>query len=645
MFYHYVWVRSNRYHGSEPLTYASDQRLATGQIVRVALQNERVLGVVSGVTSKPRFQTKPIEAVLDVPPLPAHLLKIAEWLKTYYPAPLGIIAQQLIPSSFSETSLHHAVEHDLSEPDLSQLPSLNDEQAAAIETMQQTDTYILHGRTGSGKTRVYIELAIQSIARGESVIILTPEISLTGQLAATVGAVFNDRVVVIHSNQTPNERQQAWLRCLRSAEPLVVIGPRSALFSPLSKIGLIVIDESHEAAYKQEQAPQYQTGRVASLLANSVRCSLVLGSATPSIADYFVAEQKQKPIIRLSHLAQTTNTDDVNVSIVDRKDKGLFTQSTLLSNTLIRAVEKSLAAGEQSLIYLNRRGTARIILCSDCGWQASCPHCDLPLTYHGDHHRLRCHSCSYSQPAVSSCPTCGNIEVVYKSAGTKAAADEVQRLFPDARIGRFDTDNAKADRFEQQYDDIKDGNVDILVGTQLLAKGLDLPKLTTLGVLLADTSLYMPDFSAHERTFQLLTQVMGRVGRGHRAGTAIIQTYHPDNAVIKSAIAADYDTFYRTELTERKTFDFPPYVYLLKLTVRRASLTSTQKAAEDLRDSILSHRHKVRIEGPAPSFYEKLQNKYQWQLIVKTRDRGELLKVIAELPANVSYDIDPMDLL
>lgn len=645
MFYHYVWVRSNRYHGSEPLTYASDQRLATGQIVRVALQKEHVLGVVSGVTSKPRFQTKPIDAVLDVPPLPNHLLKLAEWMLEYYPAPLGIMTQQLIPATFSETSLHHPVAHDLSAPDYSQLPPLTDEQTAALEQMQSTDTYIVHGRTGSGKTRLYIECAEQAIERGESVIILTPEISLTGQLAANVRAVFDDRVVVMHSNQSPNERQQAWLRCLRSEEPLVVIGPRSALFSPLAKIGLVIIDESHEAAYKQEQSPQYLTGRVAAMLATIARCSLILGSATPSIADYYIAKQKQKPIILLEQLAQQNNEQSTNVAIIDRTDKSRFTRSTLLSNDLIAAIEHALQNGEQSLIYLNRRGTARIILCNKCGWQASCPHCDLPLTYHGDDHKLRCHSCNFAQSAVSSCPECGNIEVIYKSAGTKAAADEVQRLFPEARVARFDTDNLKADRFEQQYEGIKDGAIDILVGTQLLAKGLDLPKLSTLGVVLADTSLYMPDFSAHERTFQLLTQVIGRVGRGHRSGTAIIQTYHPDNPIIQAAIAADYESFYESELASRQQFDFPPFVHLLKLTIRRATLKSTQQAAEDIRESILSHRYKVRIEGPAPSFYEKLQNKYQWQLIVKARDRSELLKVIAELPANVSYDIDPMDLL
>jgi primosomal protein N' (replication factor Y) len=258
---------------------------------------------------------------------------------------------------------------------------------------------------------------------------------------------------------------------------------------------------------------------------------------------------------------------------------------------------------------------------------------------------LRCHTCTYKTAVLSACPDCGNIDIVYRSAGTKAVVDEAQRLFPQARIARFDTDNAKADRFEQHYDGVKAGNVDIIVGTQLLAKGLDLPRLSTLGVLLADTSLYMPDFAAPERTFQLLTQVLGRVGRGHSAGTAVIQTYHPDHPVIQAAIHNDYAGFYKTELMTREDFAFPPFVHLLKITLRRASISATETAAEKLKSEIQALGLPVLVEGPAPSFYEKFQNKYQWQLVIKARERSALLKVIAALPANCSYDIDPMDLL
>ena len=667
MYYYFVWVRSNRYHGSDPLTYSSEQKLTTGSVVRVELQRQVVMGVVSGVTTEPRFKTKPITEIVDIPPIPAPLLKTAQWLQAYYPAPLGIITQQLIPASLTEKRVKDAPTPLFDVPNLEGLPKLTPEQTEALEAMTERDTYLLHGVTGSGKTRLYIELSARAVADGKSAIVLTPEISLTSQLASNFEKVFGNRVIVIHSQQTPAEREAAWLGSLRAAEPVVVIGPRSALFSPVQKLGLIILDEAHESAYKQEQSPQYQTVRVASYLAGVTRSSLVLGSATPSVSDYYLAEQKKKPIIKLTELAHTSHIegterslkpsvdsdrslasardDRVEVEIIDRKEFSLFSKSPMLSQPLLDAIKGALSRGEQTLLYLNRRGTARMVMCEHCGWQATCPHCDLPLTYHGDSHQLRCHSCSYHTGSPGSCPACKHPTIMFKTAGTKAVAEEVERLFPQAKVARFDTDNTKAERFEQHYQDIRDGKVDILVGTQLLAKGLDLPKLSTLGVILADTSLYMPDFSAQERTFQLINQVLGRIGRGHVAGKAIIQTYHPEHPALKSAIESDYQTFYKTELASRQQFLFPPFCYLLKVSVRRASLKATEAAAEKLKEDIQHRRYKVRVEGPAPSFYERFQNKYQWQLVIKATERSELLKVIASLPANCSYDIDPLDLL
>jgi primosomal protein N' (replication factor Y) len=603
------------------------------------------MGVISGATTEPRFKTKPISRVFDLPPLPTHLLKLGQWLQDYYPAPLGLLSQQFIPASFSEKQLVAESSVRFTEPKTSQLPPLTNDQQIALEKMAERDTYVLHGKTGSGKTRLYIELALRTVSAGKSAIILTPEIGLTTQLANNFRDVFGERVLILHSQLTPVQRQKAWLNCLRSTEPLVIVGPRSALFCPVQKLGLIVMDEAHEAAYKQEQAPQYQTGRVAAYLASVSRSSLILGSATPSVSDYYLAEAKQKPIIVLDQLARADILPKTQISVVDRKEQSLFARSSYLSMPLIKAVESALSKGEQSLLYLNRRGTARMIMCENCGWQATCPHCDLPLTYHGDSHQVRCHSCSYHAVSPSNCPACKHPSVMFKTAGTKAIVDEVHKLFPNARIARFDTDNTKAERFEQHYEAVRDGEVDILVGTQLLAKGLDLPKLSVLGVLLADTSLYLPDFSAEERTFQLITQVLGRVGRGHVAGTAIIQTYHPDHPVIQAALAYDYAGFLASELESRKQYLFPPFCYLLKISVRRASSKSAEAAADKLRGDIEQAGYKVRVEGPAPCFYERFQNKYQWQLVIKSLDRGELLQIIKHLPANCSYDIDPVDLL
>ncbi len=644
MNYYFVWVRSNRYHGAGALTYSSAKRLPTGSIVQVELQNELVLGVVSGPAGPPRFKTKPVSRVYDLPVLPAHLLKLAEWLKDYYPAGVGIISQQLLPANMSEKRLVEPETLKFGTPELGGLPPLTAEQSQALEQMSDLDTYLLHGITGSGKTRLYIELTARAINGDRSAIVLTPEISLTSQLANAFRQVFGERVIVMHSQQAPGERQQAWLNALRARQPVIIVGPRSALFSPVAKPGLIILDEAHESAYKQEQAPQYQTGRVAAYLAQLTRSSLVLGSATPSVNDYYLAEQKKKPIIKLAKLARPDEHPDAKVTMVDRKEHELFNRSPLLSQELIKAVGSALARGEQSLLYLNRRGTARLVLCENCGWQAACPRDDIPLTYHGDKHQLRCHSCDYHAQAPSACPNCGHIDIIFKTGGTKALVSEAERLFPNARVARFDTDNLRAERFEQHYEAIKAGDVDILVGTQLLAKGLDLPKLSTLGIVLADTSLYLPDFSAQERTFQLVSQVLGRIGRGHVAGRAIIQTYHPEHPALLDAISGKYEDFYNNELASRKQFMFPPFCYLLKLSVRRASIKSAEAAAEKLKAEI-EGRYKVRVEGPAPSFYERFQDKYQWQLVIKSKNRDELLKIIAALPSGWSFDIDPLDLL
>lgn len=647
MYYYKVWVRSGRYHGNEPLTYSHQSKLPPGALVRVELLNQEVAGFVTGPATRPRFKTKPISLAYELPPLPKHLLKLAAWMQGYYPAPVGIISQQLLPAELSQKNLDRTAGQDAAAAKLPrrQMPALTTEQAAAVESIKDVDTYLLQGVTGSGKTRVYIELAARAMQDNKSAIILTPEISLTAQLSSNFVNTFGEQnVVLMHSRQTPGQRQRAWLDCLRATRPLIVIGPRSALFCPVAKPGLIVLDESHEAAYKQEQAPQYQAGRVAAALARSVRAQLLLGSATPSVSDYYLAEQKNKSIVKMERLAITSGDSAPRVTVVDHKDLSMFTRSSLLSQPLIESVARSLAQGQQSLLYLNRRGTARLVMCQNCGWQAACRRCDLPLTYHADRHELRCHSCHYHDRPPVGCPSCGHAEIMFKAAGTKAVADEIKRLFPDAKVMRFDTDNLKAESLEQNYELVRSGKVNILVGTQLLAKGLDLPRLSTLGIVLADTSLYLPDFSANERTYQLISQALGRIGRGHVAGNAIIQTYHPDHPVLQTAISNDYAAFYKSELASRRQFGFPPFVYLLKLSCRRATVLGAERAALKLKTEIQS-TYRVRVEGPAPSFYERLQGKYQWQLVVKAKDRSELIKIIANLPSSWSYDLDPLDLL
>ena len=634
-----VWVRSNHYHGRSGLTYSSDSPVKIGKIVSVPLRNEVVAAVVMASSQKPKMPTKDILGVSALPPLPQSTLSLMRWLKDYYPAPLGVITQQFIPSSVMSLSPKSDLKAKM-DFNTADLPKLTKEQNEALAAITNADTYLLHGRTGSGKTRIYLELAIKELRSGRSVIVLTPEISLTTQLEAEFKSVFGSRVYLLHSTLPPKARAETWANMLNAKSPLVVIGPRSAIFAPLQNIGLIVIDEEHEPAYKQEQAPYYVTSRVAAKVRELSDAKLILGSATPLISDYYQAKVRAKPIIRLDKLARASK-HTLSVLVVDRKDRELFSRSAYFSEPLIEAMKQALAAGEQSLIYLNRRGTARAVICAHCGWQAKCPHCALPLTYHGDAHILRCHICGFKSTAPTTCPDCKQADIKYLSIGTKAVVTEVERLFPEARVVRFDSDQSKADRLEKRYLEVRDGGVDIIVGTQLLAKGLDLPRLSVVGVLLADTSLQLPDYSASERTFQLISQVSGRVGRGHLSGSSIIQTYQPEASAIKAATSGNWEEFYAYELGERRAFGFPPFKHLLKLSITRSSPQSAEKAAKSLAGKIKG----VVVEGPAPSFHEKQGNKYRWQLVIKADKRSSLLDIIASLPSGWSWDIDPADLI
>ena len=645
MRYYHIWVKSEQFRSAEALTYSYDGLLAPGAIVEAPLRDGRAYGFVMSPTAKPRFQTKPLLHVYALPPLPGQSLRLAEWIMRYYPSPIGVITRLFLPGSLpKKTTLAETVLPQDVQDNTHQQYTLTSQQQAAIDGITTPDTYLLHGRTGSGKTQIYIELARRSLKQGKSIIVLSPEIGLTSQIALNFRHVFAEQVVILHSQLTDKERTSAWLKVLNTEEPVVVIGPRSTLFCPLRNIGLIVVDEAHDQAYKQEQPPYYQATRVASQLRALHDAILVLGSATPLITDYYLAQQRQKPIIRLDALAKASNAER-HITIVDLKNREQFSKSPYLSTSLIQAIQQSLEKNEQSLLYLNRRGTARVTLCNNCGWQAICPNCDVPLTYHGDSFMLKCHICGYQAHAPVNCPDCGNPSIEFRSFGTKAIAEEAKRLFPEARTWRLDTDSQKSDRLESKYEQIVSGDVDILVGTQLLAKGLDLPRLSTLGIVMADSSLYLPDYTATERTYQLLTQVIGRIGRGHLASRAVIQTYQSERKLLQYALQDDWDNFYNNELIDRKHYLFPPFCHLLKLSCKRSTVAAAEKAAQRLKDILTGSTLPLIVDGPAPAFHEKVNGQYRWQLVVKARERGALLRAITLLPAGWSYDLDPADLL
>lgn len=644
MHYYEVFVASQRYHRTEPLTYASEDLIHVGAIAIVPLQKEQVPGVVVKKVSRPRFATKPIIRVFPDVTLPKQLLSLTNWLQQYYPAPSGATMQLLLPSTLLQESRHRDTIIDPPEAPLT-LPALTEEQHAAVSTVTSggPKSYLLHGDTGTGKTRVYLELAKECLDRGQSALVLTPEIGLTPQLALSFTQAFPGRVIVTHSTLTPAQRRNAWLHIARATEPIIIIGARSALFNPISKLGLIIMDEMHDTAYKQEQSPYYVATRVAAKLASIHGAYLIMGSATPAISDYYLFKEKQLPILRLAKPA-ITSEHETTIAVVNLRDRQHFSKSSWISDQLVHAIRDALAANKQSMVFLNRRGTARLVLCQDCGWQALCPNCDLPLTYHADNHQLRCHTCGHTATTPSTCESCRSTNILFKSIGTKTLVEQLQNIFPKARIQRFDSDSSKAERLEQHYDALRDGTIDIIVGTQMLSKGLDLPHLRVVGVALADTGLYFPDYTAEERTFQMLNQVIGRVGRGHGESTIIIQTYNPDSPTLISAIEKDYQTFYERQLQERKMFGFPPFYHTLKLSCSRASSAAASNAAIKLADTLRTQQG-LEIVGPSPAFTEKTHGKYNWQIILKSRRRSLLTDVIPQLPANWFYDIDPSNLL
>ncbi len=643
MRFYEVLVASQQYHGHTALTYSSDEALADGTVVVVPLRKQSVLGVVHRQVTKPKFAAKEITKSLSVT-IPIELIELILWLTTYYPAPLGQLLTLLLPTSLKQKSREGLKKAPPASPQ-SQPPLTNEQQKTVSDILISPERmHLLHGDTGSGKTRVYIELIQEAITRRKSVILLTPEIGLTPQLTESIEKAFPGISTVLHSNLTPAERRNRWLKIAEHTEPQIVIGPRSALFAPLHSVGFIILDESHDNSYKQEQAPYYLTSRVAAKLAERHGAKVVLGSATPLVSDYYAFKQKKLPIHRMGALAKP-NAYTSDTEVIDLRDRASFIKSAWLSDSLIKAISETYKEHNQSLIFLNRRGSARVVLCQACGWQAVCPRCDLTLTYHGDSHQMRCHTCGYTVKAPVDCPTCKSADITFKSIGTKALVEEIQKLFPNARVMRFDGDNLKSERLESHYETITSGKVDIIVGTQLLAKGLDLPRLGMVGVALADTSLFFPDFTAEEHLYQLISQVTGRANRGHRNTKIIVQTYHPDNETLKFALAKDYAGFYERQLSERQTFGFPPFKYVLKLRAERATAKSAESAIKLVRNKLLDLGLHVEISEPSPAFIEKIHDRYRWQIIIKSARRATLVDTIAQLPANITYDIDPSNLL
>lgn len=627
-------------------TYSSDTPLSRGQIVRIEVGKKLLVGVVLAQVQKPPYQTKTVHSVLEDNLLPRPLIGLALWLSHYYMTHLAIVLQTILPRGLDKTRRQRT--QPLSAPLTTRTKNvLTPTQQHAVDVIEHATpgTIMLHGVTGSGKTRVYIEMAKRTLERGRSVIVLVPEIALTSQLIHNFAEHF-DTVILTHSRQTEAERHAAWREALDSTSPRVVIGPRSALFLPLASIGLIVIDEAHEPSFKQEQSPRYSALRAASILASHHKAKLMLGSATPSVADYYIATNRRRPIIQMTKRAQPgTLTPDI--TLIDMTQRTNFKKHRFLSDKLLAYLEETLADKGQVLVFHNRRGSANTTLCENCGWTAGCPRCFIPLTLHTDIHQLRCHICGLVERIPTECPLCHSINILHKGIGTKLIETELRKLFPHKIIARFDGDTKTSDSVEQNYSQLYNGEIDIIIGTQVIAKGLDLPKLRTVGVVQADAGLNLPDFGSTERTFQLLAQVIGRVGRTPHPTRVVVQSYQPTHPAIVDGLAQNYEHFYQTTLKERQRGYFPPFAYLLKVTcvykTEAATIKNAKKLADTLRSTLPSS---VQILGPAPAFYERQHDTYRWQLIVKSSQRSDLTSAIALLPStHWQFELDPFSLL
>jgi primosomal protein N' (replication factor Y) len=527
------------------------------------------------------------------------------------------------------------------------LPLTPDQQVALDGILHpRPGPILLHGVTGSGKTEIYLQALAAMIAQGKRGIVLVPEIALTAQTVLRFASRFPGRVAIIHSALNMGERYDEWRR-IRAGEVDVVIGSRSALFSPLPDLGIIILDEEHEPAYKQdEHRPTYHARDAAIKLGAVLRIPVVLGSATPAVETFYQAGQERYRVVELPN---RIGANLPPVEVIDLRSELHAGNTSIISRRLQSELEQVLGRGQQAILFLNRRGAASCVLCRECGFVAMCDRCDVPLTYHSTERILLCHYCNRHSDVLRICPSCNSMSIRYFGLGTEKVMHTIQYSFPSARLLRWDRDTARNRRaHEQLLDRFANREADVMVGTQMIAKGLDLPGVTLVGVVSADIGLMLPDYSASERTFTLLTQVAGRAGRGEEAGRVIIQTFNPQHFCVDAASRHNYHEFYATEIEVRRRYGYPPFRRFVKFTYSHENRYRAQNEALLLRERLDEWIERLGlaqtdIVGPAPAVMERLRGKYRWQMIARGPDLHPLLRVIDTPGWDV--DIDPVSTL
>lgn len=599
---------------------------------------------------KPVDRETLLEAMID---LPKHALRQQEIIQFFIDHPKPIEQSELFQQlNITRQNLRPLFEKNLIEEEKVEVYrnpyegefektehlSLTEEQQQAIEPIIDTidheehRTFLLHGVTGSGKTEIYLQAIDQVIQRGKEAIVLVPEIALTPQMVKRFKGRFGSNVAVLHSGLSIGEKYDEWRKVLRK-EVQVVVGARSAIFAPFENLGIIIIDEEHETTYKQEETPRYHARDVAIKRGEYNRCPVVLGSATPSLESY---ARGVKGVYHLLTMKKRTNEKAMPaVEVIDMRDELHAGNRTMFSRLLIDEIKGCLERKEQVVLLLNRRGYSTFALCRDCGHVEQCPNCDISLTYHKRQNVLKCHYCAFETQMPLSCPNCQSNLFRYFGTGTERVEESLTKILPEARVIRMDVDTTRRKgAHERLLKKFANQEADILLGTQMIAKGLDFENVTLVGVLAADSMLHLPDFRSSERTFQLLTQVSGRAGRHELEGKVIIQTYTPDHYSIKFASNYHYLAFFEHEMKIRRTFAYPPYFYLVLFTISHENEQKAYEVAQKMRtilESTLNPRARTIVLGPSPSPIARMKNRYRFQLLIKYRHEPQLHAIINDM--------------
>ncbi|MCY8779199.1 primosomal protein N' [Bacillus spizizenii] len=522
---------------------------------------------------------------------------------------------------------------------------LTDEQSAAFQPIRQTldndehKVFLLHGVTGSGKTEIYLQSIEKVLAKGKEAIVLVPEISLTPQMVNRFKGRFGSQVAVMHSGLSTGEKYDEW-RKIHRKEVRLVVGARSAIFAPFENLGMIIIDEEHESSYKQEEMPRYHAKEVAIKRAEHHSCPVVLGSATPTLESYARAQKGVYELLSLKH--RVNHQVMPEVSLVDMREELRSGNRSMFSVELMEKLEKTISKGEQAVLFLNKRGYSSFVMCRDCGYVPQCPHCDISMTYHRYGQRLKCHYCGHEEPVPHTCPECASEHIRFFGTGTQRVEEELTKVLPNARVIRMDVDTtSRKGAHEKLLSAFGEGKADILLGTQMIAKGLDFPNVTLVGVLSADTTLHIPDFRSAEKTFQLLTQVSGRAGRHEKTGQVIIQTYTPSHYSIQLTKTHDYETFYQHEMAHRREQSYPPYYYLALVTVSHEEVAKAAVTAEKIAHFLKANcGADTKILGPSASPIARIKDRYRYQCVIKYKQETQLSALLKKILEHYKREIE-----